>query len=88
MFLGRTNDYNPEPRDVEITVGETRVTFSVSVNDDDMFEGNENFTLAINVSLPAGIMVGDTGVTTVIIVDDDRECLVFTVCYNIIIMCH
>ena len=47
--------------------------FNVSINDDDMFEGNENFTLAIDVSLPTGIMVGDPRQATVIIVDDDSE---------------
>ena len=47
--------------------------FNVSINDDDMFEGYENFTLAIDVSLPTGIMVGDPSQATVIIVDDDSE---------------
>ena len=85
MFIGRSNDYNPEPHDVEIPAGETRVTFTVSVNNDDIFEGNENFTLSINVSLPTGIMVGEPGQATVIIVDDDRECLVFTVYNNSVV---
>ena len=78
VFIGRTNDYNPEPRDVEIPAGKTRVTFNVSVNNDDTFEGNENFTLTVNVSLPTGIMVGEPELTTVIIVDDDCECLLLS----------
>ena len=68
-----TDDYDPKPYNVEVPAGETRVTFNVSINDDNMFEGNENFILAIDVSLPTGIMVGDPRQATVIIVDDDSE---------------
>ena len=49
----------------------TSVPFNVSINDDNIFEENENFTLTINSLLPTGVMVGNSGQATVTIVDND-----------------
>ena len=38
-----------------------------------ILEGNENFTLTIDPSLPTGVSVGTPDVATVTIVDDDRK---------------
>ena len=47
------------------------ISFSISINDDNIFEENENFTLAIYQSLPTGVIVGNPGQATVTIVDND-----------------
>ena len=47
------------------------VPFDILINDDNIFEENENFTLTINSSLPTGVMVGNPGQATVTIVDND-----------------
>jgi len=38
-----------------------------------ILEGNEDFTLTIDPSLPSGVSVGDPGEATVTIVDDDGK---------------
>ena len=54
--------------------GMTIVQFNVSINDDNIFEGNETFNLSINSStLPSKIIVGSPGQTTVTIVDNDGK---------------
>ena len=49
------------------------ISFSISINDDNIFEENEKFTLTIYQSLPTGVMVGNPDQTTVTIVDNDRK---------------
>ena len=66
-------DYTSGPYSVTFPAGVTNVPFSISVNDDNVFEENENFTLTINSSLPTGVMVGNPGQATVTIVDNDRK---------------
>ena len=64
-------DYTSGPYSVTFPAGVMSVPFSISINDDNIFEENENFTLTINSSLPTGVMVGNPGQATVIIVDND-----------------
>ena len=48
----------------------TSVPFDIPINDDDIFEGNENFMLTISSStLPSGVIVGYSDSTRVTIVD-------------------
>ena len=50
------------------------VPFNISINDDILFEGNENFMLTINpFPLPTGVSVGSPDQATVTIVDNDRK---------------
>ena len=50
----------------------TSVSFDVTINDDNIFEGDEDFILAIDPSsLPHGAVVGDDA--TVTILDNDRK---------------
>ena len=50
----------------------TRALFNVPINDDNIFESDETFTLTIDSnSLPTGVTRGITGVVTVTIVDND-----------------
>ena len=52
----------------------TSVPFDIPINDDMIFEGNENFMLTIDPSsLPDDVSVGSPGQATVTIVDDDSE---------------
>ena len=65
-------DYDSGPYTVTIPVGMTSVTFDVSINDDDIFEGDENFMLTIDLSsLPNGVNPSIPGEATVTIVNDD-----------------
>ena len=43
-------DYDSGPYTVTFAAGETIVTFNIPITDDDILEGNENFTLIINSS--------------------------------------
>ena len=54
----------------------TSVPFDISITDDRILEGNENFMLTIDSSsLPddGTVVVGNPGQSTVTIVDDDRK---------------
>ena len=68
-------DYISGPYNVTFPVGQTTATFNVPINDDDIFEIDENFILTINPSLlPTRITtVGNSGQATVTIVDNDRK---------------
>ena len=68
------DDYGPGPHTITFPAGETQAPFNVPINDDNIFEGNENFILTINSSsLPTGVTVSDPGQATVTIVDDDGK---------------
>ena len=66
-------DYTSGPYSVTFPAGVMSVPFSISINDDNIFEDNENFTLTINSSLPTGVKVGNAGQATMTIVDNDRK---------------
>ena len=66
-------DYGSGPYTVMFPAGETRVPFNISINNDRIYEGNEDFMLTINPTLPVGIMVGTPDQATVTIVDNDRK---------------
>ena len=69
-------DYDSGPFPVTIPAGQTTATFDVPINDDNILEGNENFTLTINEpSLPTGVTRGDRGQAAVTIMDNDCKLL-------------
>ena len=51
----------------------TSVPFDISITDDNVYEGDENFMLTIDPSLPSYVTVGTPDEATVTIVDDDRK---------------
>ena len=54
--------------------GTTNAAINIMINDDNIFENNENFTLTINSSsLPSNVNVGDVSEAAVTIIDDDRK---------------
>ena len=77
-------DYVSGPYSVTIPAGETSASFDLSIiNDNNIFEGNESFTLTIRTSsLPDRVMTEPFCDRTVTIVDDDCKyffsCLVYT----------
>ena len=67
-------DYGSGPYTVTFPAGETSASFDIPINDDGIYEGNEDFMLTIDPSsLPTGGTVGNPGQATVTIVDDDRK---------------
>ena len=67
-------DYGSGPYTVTFPAEVTSVPFDIPINDDMIFEGNENFMLTIDPSsLPDDVNVGSPGQATVTIVDDDSE---------------
>jgi len=66
------------------------MSFDVPINNDNMFEMNEDFSLTIIVrSLPDGVSRDKAGPATVIILDDDGEnvyCLCQLVTVSIIML--
>ena len=60
----------------------TLASFNVSINNDNILEGNETFDLTIDPSLlPDSVTVGDPGHTTVTILANDGE-------YNLMCFCR
>ena len=69
-------DYTSGPYTVTFPAEQTTATFNIPINDDDIVEGDKNFTLTINSSsLPDNVTRGTTGEATVTIVNDDCKWL-------------
>ena len=67
-------DYGSGPYNATIPAGQTRTTFDVPITDNDIVEGDEDFTLTIDPSsLRSNVTVGDPDQTTVTKVDDDSK---------------
>ena len=72
-------DYGSGPYIVTIPAGMTRVPFDIPINNDDILEEDEDFTLTIDPnSLPTGVTPGDPDQATVTIVNDDSMLSLFT----------
>ena len=72
-FAGRGVDYTFGSYSITFPAGMMSFLFNISINDDNIFEENENFTLTIDSSLPTGFMVGNHSQATMTIVDNDRK---------------
>lgn len=69
-----TEDYDSGPYAVTIPANMTIVPIDVAINNDNIYENNEEFYVIIDSkSLPVNIIVGTPNQTTVTIVDNDRE---------------
>ena len=70
--LTGNDDYGPGPYIVTIPAGETMVPFNISIVDDSILEGREDFNIIIVPgSLPEDVSRGNPGTATVNIIDDD-----------------
>ena len=76
IYVGEGVDYNSGPYSVTFPTGVTAVSFNVSINNDNILEGNEEFILNINnASLPDNVVTNNSGTATVTISDDDSKFL-------------
>ena len=72
--IGGGVDYNSGPYSIKILAGANRMTFNISINNDNILEDNEEFSLIINnTSLPSCVITNSSGRSTVIVRDDDSE---------------
>ena len=69
-------DYHSGPYDVTFPAGQTNASFDVIINNDNILERNENFSLTIIVmkSLPRNVTTNAIAQATVTIIDNDSEC--------------
>jgi len=73
-------DYVSGPYTVTFLAGETSVQFDVVINDDNIVEASEEFSLAIqNKSLPATVTPTNPGQMIVTILDNDSELYIYTI---------
>ena len=70
---GEGVDYDSGPYSIIVFAGMTSVPFSISINNDMMFEDNETIMLSIHSNLSYDIIVGDPGEAIVTIVNDDSK---------------
>ena len=68
------NDYGSGPYTVTFPAGTTTANFFVSITNDNLIEGNETFTLALNpLLLPSDVIVGHPAEALVTIIDGAGE---------------
>ena len=73
-MLKGNKDYAHGPYTAVLSAGMKHTKISIPINDDNIFEGNENFTVSINSSsLTSNKIVGDIIQATVTILDNDRK---------------
>ena len=67
-------DYTSGPYTITFPAGQTTATFDISINNDKILEGNEDFILTIDeTSQPSNVTRGSPGQATVTVVDNDRK---------------
>ena len=76
-------DYDSGPYAITFTAGVTSIPFDVPINDDNILEQNEEFTLTILQDiLPDGVTRGSADQTIVTIVDDDGKQFNYVITYS------
>jgi len=81
LLIG-SEDYDVGPYNVTFPAGDTKVSFNVTIIDDEILESNEIFQLSINSEkLPVNVIVNNLSNITVTILDDDCKLLIL---YNIL----
>ena len=72
--IGGGIDYNSGPYNITFSTGVTTVLLNISINNDNILEGNEDFIVSINNStLPDNVITNTSGTATVTIRDDDSK---------------
>ena len=70
----KTGDYKLETQSVTFKKGTNIASLNISIIDDKFLEDNEMFNLTIDSSSPpSNVIVGNTGNTTVTIINDDGK---------------
>ena len=68
------DDYEPGPFSAIIPSGEINVPFNIPIIDDNIFEGNESFSLYINLfSSPSTVLLQPDCMLMITIVDNDGK---------------
>ena len=72
-MISTGEDFALGPYSVTFSAGITITSLSISIIDDDIFEGDENFIVVFNSSLlPSNVILGDVNnQSTIIILDDE-----------------
>ena len=74
FYTGGGVDYSSGPYYVTIPAGQISVPFDVPINDDNVFEENEEFLLTIDQSSSLnGVIIGSPNVAVVNISDNDGK---------------
>ena len=77
-------DYTSGPYTVTIPAGQTTATFDVTINNDNILEGDEDYVLTISLSSPpTGVTVGTPDQATVTIKNDDCKSLSLLACVSV-----
>ena len=63
------DDFNSATQTATIIAGSNSSRVNITVVDDDIVEGDETFTINLNVPVSLGIMAGDITMATVTIID-------------------
>ena len=67
-------DFNFGPRNISFSAGMTRVTFNVTIIEDNILEHDERFSLSVDpLTLPNRVTIGTSSHTTITIIDDDSK---------------
>ena len=72
-LTGECDSFQPGPFEVHFPNGTTRVKFPINLTDDDVYEGDESFTLAIVNNLPNLVVLGTPYRATVVVRDDEKS---------------
>ena len=81
-FVAGGLDYDYTQYKITIPADVTSLQFTISINNDDLMEGNEYFSLLINTdALPLGVYRTDPYEALVTIIDDDSK-LQLATCLN------
>ena len=70
---GSNVDFNSATQTATIAAGTSNSTINIRVIDDDIVEGDEMFTMTLNVPTSPGITAGDITMATGIIIDTTSE---------------
>ena len=80
LFATGGGDYTAGPYNVTFPAGQITVSAEITINDDNILEGNETFTIEIDLSsLPTSVTVGGTSQTTVVIDNDDCKLIIIII---------
>ena len=71
-FIAGGVDYNSGPYNITFSAGMTTSSLAIMINDDNVFEDNEDFSLTID-SVSNNITIGDPREATVTIVDNESN---------------
>jgi len=78
VYTGDDVDYGSGPYTVTIPAGETSIQFDVVITDDNIVEGSEEFSLAIqSKSFPATVTRTNPGQMMITILDNDSKLFMY-----------